>query len=303
MSIELRTLAPLLALAAAAPVAAQVAPGGNIDERVRQQVQPQSERDRTDALMTGDTDLLLLQKTRLFNIHGSIDLTTTSNAFLAPNGAVSDSFAQGQFGFGAATRIAGKVDVFADAGVVAVRYFDKRTLDYNALTGVVGVSMPVGPVVVGAAYQPSIVYTRDFKDRQLTSHRLRATVAAPFRVHGVAVEPSLFGERAISHPSDYSAWSAGASLTISKPLSKKTPLLVYASGGYDYRSFDHYFPDLLGVKRRDNGVDAQFGLIWRPTRWGELRARYQFGYNHSTSDVNGYTAHSGVVGLSGTLRF
>jgi len=303
VSIETKSLAIVLALASAIPAAAQTAPSGNIEERVRRQVTPPSERERVDALMTGDTDLLLLQKTKLFNLHASADFTTTSNAFLSPSNAVPDSFAQSQIGLGMATRIAGKVNVFADVGVVAVRYFNNGSLGYNALTGVAGVSAPLGPVVVGAIYQASIVYTPDFKDRQLTSHRFRLTASVPFRVQGITVEPMIYGERAIAHPSDYMAWSGGGSITLSAPLSRTKPILAFGSVGYDHRDFDRYFPDLLGVDRRDDGVNGQIGLIWRPVNWGEVRASYSFGYNHSTSDVNGYNAHSGIIGVSAARRF
>jgi outer membrane receptor protein involved in Fe transport len=59
----------------------------------------------------------------------------------------------------------------------------------------------------------------------------------------------------------------------------------------------------VGVKRKDDNFSAGAGVVWRPLPWGEVRASYSYGHNGSTSDVNRYDSHSGVLGLSGTLRF
>lgn len=294
----------LLLIAVATPVLAQPAPPpGNIDERVRQQVRPASERERQDALMTGDTDIILLQRTKLFTLTGSLDVTGTSNAALAPTGELSDTFGQGQIALGVGTRIGGRVDVFANVAIVGVRYAKQATLDYNALSAVVGARASFGRLAVTATYQPSMVFTRDFSTRQLTSHRFRLGASMGFRLRGVSIEPEIHGERAITHPGDYSAWSGGGSLTLSAPLSKTQPVLAYAQIGYDRRSFDDYFTAFVGTKRLDDNLSAGVGIVWRPRSWGEVRASYSFGRNWSTSDVNGYTAHSGTLGVNATLRF
>lgn len=294
----------LPALAIAAPAHAQTAPPpGNIDNRVREQVRTPTERDRQEALMTGDTDILLLRRPQLFSLTGSVDLTGTSNAFLAPVDERPDSFAQGQIGLGIGTRIGGKVDVFANASVVGVRYFNERSLDYNAFAGVVGARGSFGRVAISATYQPILVFNREFSVRQLTSHRFRLGASMNFRFHGISIDPEIHGERAITDPGDYSAWSGGGSLTLSAPLSTSVPVLAYAQAGYDRRSFDDYFSAFVGTKRLDDNLSAAVGIVWRPRSWGEVRASYSFGQNWSTSDVNGYTAHSGTLGIAATARF
>jgi hypothetical protein len=293
-----------LLIATATPALAQPAPPpGNIDERVRQQVRTPTEREQQDALMTGDTDILLLRRTKMFTLSGGLDVTGTSNAYLSPVDLRADSFAQGQVSLGIGTRIGGKVDVFASASIVGVRYFRETSLDYNAISGVVGARANLGRLAVTATYQPSMVYTRDFGRRQLTSHRFRLGASLPFQIRGLTVDPEIHGERAITHPGDYSAWSGGGSLTLSAPLSKVQPILAYALVGYDRRSFDDYFEAFVGTKRLDDNLSAGIGVVWRPRAWGEVRASYSFGRNWSTSDVNGYTAHSGTFGLTATLRF
>lgn len=296
-------LGALLLLCCATAALAQAPPQGNLDERVRQQLRLPSERERAEALMSGDSDLVLLRRTQLFNVHGSLDFSTTSNAYLAPEDGISDQFGQAQVGIGFATRIAGKVDVFADLAMVSVRYFNEDSLDYGAATGLLGASMDAGKFKVSATYQPSMVFDRDFAHRQLTSHRLRLSASLPFQLGTVTVQPDVHVERAITNPSDYKAWTGGVSVTASEPLSQRIPLLAYVTAGYDRRVFDDYFEAFVGVKRKDNNVNAGAGVAWRPLPFGEVRASYSFGHNGSTSDVNRYKSHSGTLGLSAALRF
>lgn len=303
------------ALCVAVPVAAQTPPPpaaagpqsappvGNIDERVRQQVRALNDRERADALMTGDTDIILLRRTQLFTLSGSVDTTGTSNAALSPTSVRADGFVQAQVALGIGTRLAGRVDVFANIGLQGVRYFKEKALGYNAFSGVVGAHTSVGRLGVTATYQPSIVFTRDFGARQLTSHRFRLGASLPLSVRGVSIEPEVHGERAITNPADYSAWSGGGSVTVSKPLLKNKPVFAYVQAGYDRRSFDDYFSAFVGTKRLDHNLQASAGIVWRPKTWGDVRAAYSYGRNWSTSDVNGYQAHSGAVGLTATLRF
>jgi hypothetical protein len=292
-----------LLLGLSAVSTAQTPPAGNIDERVRQQLRLPGESGRPETPMTGDADLLLLRPTQLFNAHGSLDVNTTSNSYLAPSQGVADQFLQAQAGVGGATRVAGKIDVFMDLSAIAVRYFNEGSLDYNAVSAILGASMAVEQVKVSATYQPSMVFNRVFGDRQLTSHRLRLAVARPFALGTVTVEPEVHLERAITNPSDYKAWTGGVSLTASEPLSQRIPLLAYINAGYDRRVFDDYFEAFVGVKRKDDNLSAGAGVIWRPLAWGEVKASYSYGHNGSTSDVNRYTAHSGSMGVSATLRF
>lgn len=304
--IRARLVLLFAAIVAAVPAFAQTpptAPANNIDDRVRQQARILTEREREEAMLTGDTDIVLTRRTRLFSVNGSIDVSGTSNAFLSPTGRVSDAFGQANVSLGFGTRLGGKVDVFASVGVLGVRYFQFKALDYNALTGLVGARTNFGRLAVTATYQPSIVLTRDFGRRQLTSHRLKLSASLPFRIRNLTIEPVIAAERTLSSPSDYRAWSGTAGVTFSAPLSQTAPLLAYVSAQYERRSFDGYFPDLVGVRRLDDGWSAGAGVVWRPRQWGEVRASYSFQRVYSTSDVNGYFAHSGTLGISASLKF
>jgi hypothetical protein len=297
----------LLSLLLAAPVQAQEAPGtvpGNaIEERSRQQVRLPGDEEREEAILSGETDIVLTRRTRLFNLHGNLDAAYTDNAFLSPAERRKDGYAQLQAGIGAGTRIGGKVDVFADASVVGVRYFENRALDYSAIAGLVGARTNLGRVQLAATYQPTVVFDRDFGRRQLTSHRFRVSASLPFRAGRVLIEPVVSGERAVTRPSDYSAWSAGGGVAVSAPLSRKVPVLAFATVNYERREFDSYFPGLVGVDRKDDALAASAGVVWRPRAWGEVRASYSYQRNWSTSDVNRYRAHGGRLGLAAVLRF
>lgn len=295
--------AAVAATALASPASAQTAPGNNIDSRLRQQLAQPSERDQESALLTGSTDILLTRPVKLFNLHASADISATSNAYLAPHDVRSDGIAQMQIGIGTGTRIAGKVDVFADLSLLSAHYFKHDELNYSAFVGTVGARAHLGRVKLTASYQPSVVFDRDLRRHLLTTHRFRMSVSLPFSIKRLLVEPSIAGERAVAHPRDYTAWAGSAGLTLSLPLSNRVPVYGFATANYERRSFDHYFPDLVGVRRRDDGISAGVGMVWRPKAWGEVRASYTFQKNHSTSDVNRYRNHTGGMGLSATMRF
>lgn len=304
MSIKSRLPAAAILLAALPSEAlAQQAPGNAIEDRSRQQLRPPTESERGEAILTGDTDIVLTQRTRLFTLSGSAGLSYTSNAFLAPASPVEDGFGQVQASLGVGTRIGGKVNVFASLGVAGLRYFDNKALNYNAFTGLVGAQASFGRLSVTASYQPTIVLSGDFGSRQLTSHSLKLAAAVPVRVGPVVVEPHLAVERTLTDPSDYAAWSGNAGLTASMVLSRHHPIIAFASIDYERRNFDSYFPGLVGVDRRDDRLTAGAGLVWKPFRAGELRLSYNFQRNWSTSDVNRYAAHTGGLALSAALRF
>jgi hypothetical protein len=290
-------------LAAATQTHAQVAPN-SVVERFRTQTTAITRQAAADeAMLSGDSDLILLRRTQLITVHGSVSGSFTSNAFLSPTDSKADGLALLDAGIRVATRIGDRVDVFADVGVLGVRYRRYGSLDYSALTGQVGAQASFGRLGVEVSYQPSIIYDRGFSKRQLTQHRFQVWVSSPFRFKALTIEPSASVERVLSSPSDYRNWAGSAQLAVSYPLSHRTPLMAFATGGYEHRDYDSYFPDLVGVRRTDNKLEASVGVQWRPRPWASVALQYSWQHNRSTSDVNGYTAHSGLVGLSGQFRF
>ena len=297
-------LAVAAALGAVTSLQAQTAPGNNVADRFRQQSAPATEEERIEAILTGDTDLVLLRRTPLFTLSATLAASPTSNAFLAPAGARSDVILQGQAGLRIGTRIGGRVDLFAEAGILGIRYARFEELGYNALTGAVGAGTRLAGFDLALLYQPSIIYARDFKTRQLTQHQFSASVSRSFQVGSFVVTPSATGQRVESSPSDYRNWAASADLSLSRPFRiGRLPAALFATGGFEYRAYDSYFRDLLGVDRSDKLLRASAGLLVQLAPAASLRAAYSFQRNHSSSDVNGYTAHSGALTLSGAIQF
>ncbi len=54
----------------------------------------------------------------------------------------------------------------------------------------------------------------------------------------------------------------------------KRPVTIFLSGGFEQRIYDHYFPDLLGVDRKDKLRDLGLGARWQVTPSLELSAQY-----------------------------
>ena len=305
MSTKLFRIALLALAAAAAPLAAQTAPpGGNVADRFRQQTAPLTERERTEAILTGDTDLVLLRRTPLFTLNADFSVSPTSNAFLSPDIRRADVILQAQAGLRIGTRIGGRVDLFAEAGVVGVRYAKYGALGYSAAIGAVGAGTRLAGFDLALVYQPSIIFTRDFGTRQLTQHQFTASVSRPLQLGRLILTPTVAGQRVESSPSDYRNWAASADLSLSLPFRVgRLGAAAFASGGYEYRSYDFYFRDLLGLDRRDRLVRASAGVALQLAPAASLRAAYSFQHNRSTSDVNGYTAHAGGLTLSLGVRF
>jgi hypothetical protein len=298
-----RTAFATLALFTTTLATAQTAPPSNVDDRFRAQVQPVTEADRQNALLTGDTDIILLRKTKLFTLSGGITGNYSSNAALSPDTPKADASLQAQVGLRIGTRIGGRVDVFADIGVVGVRYAKYVALDYSALNAAVGAQMTVKGFDLAAVYQPSMIFDRSFSKRQLTQHRFRVSLSRRFKLGPLYVDPSLSAERVIAHPGDYSNWAGGGDVSVTLPLSKRRPISLYATGGYERRAYDSYFPDLVGVKRKDDHWNGGIGLSYSLGRWGGVNLGYSYGQNFSTSDVNVYHAHSGALSISARVRF
>jgi len=299
----------LYAAALAAPVLAvpgwaQSLPATNIDDRFRSQQVPQTEDERTEAILTGDTDLLLLRPTPLFTVSGSLALNPTSNAFLSGTDTRSDLVFQTQAGLRLGTRIGGRVDVFAEGGVVAVRYDRFAELSYGAFTGAVGIGTSVAGFDATLTYQPSIITSRDFGTRQLTQHQFAGSLSRTFAFKRLRITPSISGSRVEASPGDYRNWSYGGELGITHPLRIGTMRgFAYASAGHEWRSYDAYFPDLLGGDRNDRLIRASAGIALPVTALAGIRAGYSFQRNRSSSDVNGYRAHSGAFSLALATRF
>jgi hypothetical protein len=297
------TIAFIALLLSASNAFAQSTQPSNIDDRFRSQLRNISETERQNALLSGNNDIVLLRKAKLWTLSGAMSATQSDNAGLSPIDAESDTFGNAQVNLHFGTRIAGRVNVFADIGAVGVRYKKFNGLDYSALTGSVGAEATLKGVDLSLVYQPSIVFDRAFVKRQLTQHRTTATIARPFTIKGIRFEPSLSADRVISNPSDFESWGYGGNLTTSFQLSRRIPLSAYANYGFERRQYDHYFVDFLGVDRNDRQRNFSLGINYNFARNGNLSLSYDYVRNRSTSDVNEYEAKTGGIRFELRMQF
>ena len=302
--IQRLILASAALLSGHAAIAQSLPADLSIDQRVRTQLPGLSpDEELKEAIMTGEDDIILLRKSKLFTLTGGINWTNSSNAFLSPGTSRDDNYFVADAGLRVATRIADKVNLFAGVGVATVRYLRFTELDYSALNGIVGASLNVGRVDTSLTYQPSMIFNRDFGSRQLTQHRFGLSAGIPFRIKRAVVNLSARGERTLTDPDDYRSWAVGGDVALQIPLTPNGKILAFANAGAERRWYDSYFPGLVGVDRRDTKIDGTAGLRWRIKPWLDASAQVSYQRNKSTSDVNGYRAWQGMVGVSLNSRF
>ncbi len=286
-------------------IAAQSLPGDlSIDQRVRTQLPGLSpDEELKEAIMTGEDDIILLRKTKLFTLTGGINWTNSSNAFLSPDTNRDDNYFVADAGVRVGTRIADKLNLFAGVGAATVRYVRFTELDYSALNGIVGASLNMGRIDTNLTYQPAMIFSRDFSGRQLTQHRFALSAGIPFQIKKAVISLSARGERTLTDPKDYRSWAVGGDVSLQAPLDRAGKFVAFANAGAERRWYDSYFPGLVGVDRRDTKFDGTAGLRWRIKPWLDASAQMSYQRNKSTSDVNGYRAWQGMLGVSLNSRF
>jgi len=292
----------LLALGLAAPLAAQV-PADQIDQRVRD-VPPSAEERRAEedeAILTGRDDILLLEKRKFFTIFASAGPGFTDNAALSPTARREDGLFTADAGIRIATRLGGKVDVFAEAGASTTRYFKETDLDFVAGFGAVGAHVRLAGFDLDAAYTPTLVYDGDVEDRQLTQHRFVVGIGRGARIGKALVRAAIGGERIEANPSAFQNFSATATLSGFLPVARRVSLLGSARGVR--RWYDNYFEGLLGVERRDWFVEGAAGISWQAHRRITVDARATYARNFSTADISRYRAIGSGLMLRTSFRF
>lgn len=296
------------ALLAVAPCAEAQSTDPTIDARVRATL----DQGRADAassdegLITGRGDLILLAPRKLFVLRLSATPQRTSNAELAPAGGHADNLVTLEGGIGVATRVADRVDLHADIGVVAVRYGAIRNLDYDAATADVGAGMGwstrLGLLSAGVEYMPSLIYTRGFGRRQLTQHRLIGGVALVTPVTArVVLNSNVTLDKTWADPSAFDNWGVALDETVVFQL--RHDLQLGVGGGVYNRRYPEYFPGLIGTTRRDRGWRASIAASYSPTPTIVVTLSFSHVDNHSTSDVNPYRVDNGGLALRIARRF
>ncbi|MEI9905028.1 MAG: hypothetical protein WDN06_14485 [Asticcacaulis sp.] len=146
---------------------------GKLDDRFRNQVYNLTpEQKLSDALMSGQGDLLLLRRTPLITVHAGYARNSTSNAPLSPDEPRKDTFGVADAGIEAATVIAGHVRVSAAASVVSTQYAQYGDLNYSAVTAAVGAQAHYAGMDLDLSWSPAAIYgSQNFKHLSLKQAR------------------------------------------------------------------------------------------------------------------------------------
>lgn len=276
----------------------------NIDSRFAiewSKIDPQAIKD--DEIQTGKGDILLLRRTKLISFMAGASRTSTDNAFLSPEDKSRDNQSTFNMGLRLGTTIAEKFDVFADISAVQSKYVKNKDLDFSAISSNIGVNTAWRNVEIGLKVSQNSVFDEKFDERQLKQTQYSIELSRPIVWRNISFIPTIMASKTIANPSDYDMKSYGIELTASTRLSKTLPLTAYLTIGYNERDYDSYFYDILGVYRYDRLSSANVGIQYQLSK--SLLLGFHFGYqnNNSTSDVNGFNATSGTLGLSIQSKF
>ena len=277
---------------------------GQLDERVRSALGVAGAGiGPSGPAVSGYEDVILLEPTKIFTVHMNLAFQQTDNAFLTAADPKPDNYLVGDLGFRAATTIADHWNIWADASLIGTLYGRHDALDYAAVAGELGASRDfqtrAGRLTLGAAYNPDVVFSVDFKTRQLIQHRLSGSVQlfTPLTAFGAAL-PSAFAnnaaiinrltiEKVFADPADYDNW--GASWDFALICAPAPRLQVSVSTSLYLRRYGAYFPGLVGVdKRNDEGVRVGGSIAYAPSPNASFSFNLTWQSQRSTSDVNAF---------------
>ncbi|MEJ0062272.1 MAG: hypothetical protein WDO70_03490 [Alphaproteobacteria bacterium] len=256
-----------------------------------------------ESMLTGHDDLVVLQKRKLFQISANTRETYTTNAFLSDELKHDDFVFDGNVAARAGTRIAQRVDVFAETNLFTSQYAKNHQLSYNGYGGGVGAATSAGKFQFGLNYSAASVYdSHGFDKHSVTLHTVTLGVSRPYAVSAnAAIVPQLAVERTMSDPSAYATWTQRAALL---GVYGFTPELTGSVGTeLAYRNYDDYFESVTGEAREDIGVRIAGAVRWQPVNYVQLAAEIGFGANGSTISSSRYTGFTASPGVSLNIRF
>jgi len=96
-----------------------------------------------ELILTGEEDLVLLHRPKLFTIEFNSSYQLTDNAFLSDKQKTHDYVVSESLLVRAETRIAQRLDVFVSGSGFLSRYHRNQGLDFNGITGSAGASLPI----------------------------------------------------------------------------------------------------------------------------------------------------------------
>jgi hypothetical protein len=256
-----------------------------------------------EAMLSGNGDLVLLRRAKLFNFQASLTAATTDNAFLGSEELQQADYGVMSLGVGGQLALGDRTLVTLGIDSTLARYKELSDLDYSAASLNVGIATRRVGLDWRAVYQASAVYDASFGEKKLSQQRLQVSVGKGVTWRGFQLSGQIHAERIEADPEDYNNTAYGAKITVERALPFMKNLSIYTQVQVDKRDYDGFFVDLVGSSRSDDKTAASIGISWSPRRNLSIGLGYDWQKNRSTSDVNRYTAGSGSLGLSGRMRF
>lgn len=255
-----------------------------------------------ELILTGEEDLVLLRRPKLFSVESSSSYQFTDNAFLSDKSKTHDHVLSQSLLLRAGTRIARRMDVFVSGSGFLSRYLRNQGLDFNGITGSAGASVPLDRWVMSLHYDGSAIYDRRFDAHLVTLHNLGLNISTTVGFNQTtALYPFFSVVRVWANPDDFSNTSLAGGGTLVHALSQT--VLVFIQGQVDYKSYDDFFEPSTLETRHDFGGRLVAALNWTPREWITVNLAATLARNESTISTLRYTNFSLAPSLRIFFRF
>lgn len=254
------------------------------------------------ANLASDEALIVLRPRKIFTLQAFSSYRFTSNAFLSDEFRDHDHVLEQSVTAFAASRIAERLDVFANTGVFMGRYARNSELDYDGVYGELGATVPVDTAWLQLSYAPTLVFDRGFDKRLLALHEFAAELQQSLLIAGrIGVYPYVTISRTFADPDDFHQTAARVGADFSCALPPNLQLFGNVQGSYVH--YDDFFEVSTLEQRRDGSLGMTIGLSWSPRSWATLYATAGIERQWSTVSANAYEELFATPSLSLYVKF
>lgn len=249
-----------------------------------------------------EEEIVVLRPKKLFGLQSYSSLRFTNNAFLSDEMREHDHIFVENLTAGAATRIAEKFDVFADAGFFFGRYSRNNELDYDGVFARLGAAIPIRRASLSFSYSPLVAYDRGFDDQTLALHEFEARLTGSYFFRDrLGIYPYLSLARTLANPEDFEQTTGRIGADLSYSL--RDDLYAFGTIEATVRRYDSFFEEATRESRRDSGFGMLIGVAWSPREWATLYAITGANWLSSTVDALSYEELFATPSVSLHVRF
>lgn len=255
-----------------------------------------------EQFLTGDGDLLLLKERDFFEIRSVSDFVFTTNARLSDDDRVEDVYFRQEVALRASTQIDRKWDVYAEAGLIATRFFDENDLSTNVPFVRVGASTPLDGGVIGGSLTGNFIYDDEFEDRLINQFVITGFYIKPYVLEdNWLFVPRLVTSYTVADPDNFTFFNVTVGADLVKPLSDD---VAWITGVDLYGNwYKDYFEETLGESRNDYGLRARTELRWSLAQGATLRGVLGYNFQDSTIEFLDYSEFTVAGSLLLTVDF